>query len=170
MLEKWLDRSGCFSILAQAGFAIATCGRTAALLSASRVRCSCSAHQTTVASLFIFRNLDHGCMLFRGRERNKRGIFRKILKRGTIVSRTTTSTAAGLQWSQGTTALSLLQLTAHVCPYLEILALFTLGLASSDNSYQISPAGRASLFTSDLTDRFKCVSLRDFSRNLTEGF
>ena len=31
-------------------------------------------------------------------ERNKRGILRKMLKRGTIVYRTTTSIVAGLQW------------------------------------------------------------------------
>ena len=35
-------------------------------------------------------------VLFRGTERNQRGIFRKMLKRGTIVSKTTTSTVAGL--------------------------------------------------------------------------
>ena len=36
------------------------------------------------------------CMLFRGTERNQRGIFRKMLKRGTIVSKTRTSHSGGL--------------------------------------------------------------------------
>ena len=40
----------------------------------------------------------HGCMLFHGTERNQRGIFRKMLKHGTIISRAKISTVADL-WS-----------------------------------------------------------------------
>ena len=38
----------------------------------------------------------HWCMLFRGTERNQRGIFRKMLKRGTIVSTTEINMVADL--------------------------------------------------------------------------
>ena len=55
--------------------------------------------------------------------------------------------------------------TAHACPYSEILALLTVGLASPDNSYQISPAGHHCSPAISLRE-FKCVSLRDFSCDL----
>ena len=57
MLGKWLDGSGWSSALIEAGVAIS--GRTAALLSASHVKCSRYAHQVTVASLYFLQNSAH---------------------------------------------------------------------------------------------------------------
>ena len=60
------------------------------------VKCTLFATHVALLLLGALFNAIFGCMLFHGRERNQCRIFRKILKHGMIVSRTTTSTATEL--------------------------------------------------------------------------
>ena len=53
-------------------------------------------HNPPAQSLYSPLHRPHGDMLFRGTERNQCGIFRKMLKRGTVVSTTTIDIVADL--------------------------------------------------------------------------
>jgi len=54
IMGKWLDGNGWYTALVEAG--IATSGKAKAFLSASHVKCTCYAHQVTVACLHILLN------------------------------------------------------------------------------------------------------------------